>query len=99
MIRRLDTVRDSLAGARTGYNQLAGSIQMLGQGEEAGDKSAEGLGGVLAGLKSQLAGAKANVDRLTAEELQLTADITSEQQRWIAINQRLDELERTLAKR
>jgi hypothetical protein len=29
----------------------------------------------------------------------LSADIATEQQRWVAINQRLDELERSLAKR
>jgi hypothetical protein len=94
MIRRLDTVRDNLASARTGYNQLAGSIKML-----QGEQPEEGMGGVIDGLTSQLAAAKANVDRLTAEELQLTADVATEQQRWVAINQRLDELERTLGKR
>jgi hypothetical protein len=99
MIRRLDTVRDNLAQARTGYNQLAASIKMLEGGDEPGEKPEEGLGGIVAGLKSQVESAKANVDRLTAEELQLTADIATEQQRWIAINQRLDELERTLSKR
>jgi hypothetical protein len=99
MIRRLDTVRDSQASARKEYEQLLGAMRMLGQGEggnPATDKDAEG---VLAGLKSQVAGSKANVDRLAAEEMQLTADIATEQQRWVAINQRLDELERTLAKR
>ena len=98
MIRRLDTVRDNLAQARTGFNQLAASIKMLEVGE-AGEKPGEEPNGIVAGLKSQVEAAKANVDRLAAEELQLTADIATEQQRWIAINQRLDELERTLAKR
>jgi predicted nuclease with TOPRIM domain len=39
------------------------------------------------------------VARLTAEEAQLTQDLTQEQGRWADINQRLDELERMLAKR
>ena len=99
MIRRLDTVRDTLAAARTQYDQLAGSVKMLQQGEEPGDKSSNELNGILSGLKTQVAAAKANVDRLASEEMQLTADIAAEQQRWVAINQRLDELERTLAKR
>jgi len=99
MIRRLDTVRDSLAAARTHYEQIAGSVRMLQQGDEQADKSPNELNGILAGLKTQVASARANVDRLSAEEMQLTADIASEQQRWVAINQRLDELERTLAKR
>jgi chromosome segregation ATPase len=99
MIRRLDTVRDNLATARTQYDQISGSVKMLEQSDEPGDKEASEMNGILSGLKSQVAAAKANVDRLAAEEMQLTGDIASEQQRWIAINQRLDELERTLAKR
>jgi outer membrane murein-binding lipoprotein Lpp len=98
MIRRLDTVRDQLAGARSAHDQLAGSIKMLDRGEVPGAPPGE-RNGILEGLKSQVATAKANVDRLAAEEMQLAGDIAAEQQRWIAINQRLDELERTLAKR
>jgi hypothetical protein len=101
MIRRLDTVRDNLATARTQYNQLAGSLKMLKHNDEPGgaaqkDNDDAMITGMLTG---QAAAAKANVDRLAAEEMQLTGDIASEQQRWIAINQRLDELERALAKR
>ena len=98
MIRRLDAVRDQLAGAQTGYNQLAGSIKMLESHGEPGAPPEE-QNSIVAGLKSQVAAAKANVDRLAAEEMQLTGDIASEQQRWVAINQRLDELERALSKR
>ena len=97
MIRRLDTVRDELAGAKRQYEQLAGSVKFLN------DKSPSDPGGepegVLDGLKSQLTAAKANVERLAAEEAQLTNDVAAEQARWIDINQRLDELERSLGKR
>lgn len=99
MIRRLDTVRDSQATARKEYEQLLGAARMLGGGDDANAAADNAKEGVLAGLKAQIAGAKGNVDRLTAEEAQLTGDIATEQQRWVAINQRLDELERTLAKR
>jgi hypothetical protein len=98
MIRRLDTVRDNLGTARREYDQLRGAIRMLGQ-DDSPNEPQQKEEGVLAGLTSQVAAAKANVDRLAAEELQLTGDIAVEQQRWIAINQRLDDLERTLAKR
>jgi predicted nuclease with TOPRIM domain len=54
---------------------------------------------VLDGLKSQVTSARANVERLAAEEAQLTNDVAAEQARWIDINQRLDELERSLGKR
>src|SRR5262245_58753397 len=99
MIRRLDTVHDNLAAARTQYDQMSGAVKLLQNGAEAGDGPPEEQNGILQGLKSQLAAAKTNVDRLAAEEIQLAGDIAGEQQRWIAINQRLDELERTLAKR
>jgi len=100
MIRRLDTVRDSLATARREYNQIQGSLQMLGKDDEPGRGIPEhDKEGVLAGLKSQVGAAKANVERLAAEEAQLTSDLTAEQGRWIDINQRLDELERSLTKR
>jgi len=100
MIRRLDTVRDSLATARREYDQMQGALGILGKDDEPGNTAKEhDMEGVLAGLKTQIAASKANVDRLAAEEIQLTTDITAEQQRWIAINQRLDELERALAKR
>ena len=102
MIRRLDTVRDNLAAARTQYGQLAGTVKMLEQGDDPGDRhpdKPDEPNAVLSGLKTQVAAAKTNVDRLAAEEMQLSADITTEQQRWVAINQRLDELERALARR
>ena len=99
MLRRLDTVRDSLSGARREYDQLNRTMQMLDKDEETpngmpGDKQDN-----LAGLKNQAAASKNNLDRLTAEELQLTADIAGEQARWVDISQRLDALERQLARK
>lgn len=99
MIRRLDTVRDNLAAARTGYSQLAGSMQMLQGHADQNELPKNERDSMLAQLQSQVATAKANVDRLAAEEMQLSGDIAGEQVRWTAINQRLDELERALAKR
>jgi len=99
MVRRLDTVRDNLASARREHDQIAGSMQAL-QGDSTPGGIPEGdKDEILKGLKRNVAAAKENVDRLAAEELQLTGDIAAEQQRWTTINQRLDELERTLAKR
>ena len=99
MIRRLDTVRDTLATARREYDQMRGAMQILGKDASPNDPEGKNSEGMLAGLNAQVAAVKGNIDRLTAEELQLTADIGSEQQRWMAINQRLDDLERSLAKR
>jgi hypothetical protein len=98
MIRRLDTVRDSLASARRELEGFKGAQKMMEGHREQGEPT-EDFGPILAGMKQQAAAAQANVDRLAAEEAQLTQELTAEQARWIDINQRLDELERTLAKR
>jgi chromosome segregation ATPase len=98
MIRRLDTVRDNLASARATYDHIDGALKHLDDGGSSDVPESE-KNALLAGLKSQVAAAKANADRLAAEEAQLTSDLTAEQARWIDINQRLDDLERSLAKR
>jgi len=98
MIRRLDTVRDERAKAQTAYDQIKGSLQML-EGEHEPNEMPQGdKDHVLAGLKHEVESAKAAVDRWTGEETQLTSDLTAEQARWVDINQRLDELERSLKK-
>jgi len=97
MIRRLDTVRDSLAGAKRTYEQIRGPLQMLSDESDGADPREREV--ILSGMKAQLNAAKGEVDRLTAEEAQLTNDLNAEQARWIEINQRLDTLERSLAKR
>jgi len=102
MIHRLDTVRDDLSEARTEYDMARDSLQMQ-EKLERHDPSPGLLDPdkdyLLQETKKQIAAAKARVETLTAEEMQLASDVAGEQQRWIAINQRLDELERTLAKR
>jgi hypothetical protein len=99
MIRRLDTVRDEHAKAQIAYDHIKGSLQMLGGDHPPNELPQEERDGMLAGLKHELESAKAAVDRWAAEETQLTSDLSAEQARWVEINQRLDELERSLAKR
>ncbi|HVD94209.1 MAG TPA: hypothetical protein VNC21_18050, partial [Vicinamibacterales bacterium] len=100
MVRRLDTVRDTLTTARRDLDRLKGAMKMLESGDrQPGAPPDEDVGPMLAGMKGEVASAQGNVDRLSAEEAQLTQDVTTEQARWIEINQRLDELERSLARR
>ena len=99
MIRRLDTVRDNLAAAEREHSQFRGHLQSLESDKSPSEIPAAERDGMLRTFKMQVDAAKANVDRLKAEETQLTADLTAEQGRWIDINRRLDELERSLAKR
>ena len=98
MVRRLDTVRDNLATAQREYEQIRGSLKML-EGDKSSGGDSQDAEGVLGGLRAHVAAAKANVTRLTTEESQIASDLTVEQARWVELNQRLDELERSLAKR
>ena len=99
MIGRLQIVRDDLDAARTEYDSARDSVQMFDKEVAAGTLSHADGDDVMSETKARLRAAKTRVERLAAEETELTADIAVEQQRWIAINQRLDELERTLGKR
>ncbi len=99
MIRRLDTIRDTLVSAKRDFERMKGVQKMMEGGEHEPGQPKEDLGPMIEGVKKEAAAAQANVDRLTAEEAQLTSDLSVEQSRWVDINRRLDELERTLAKR
>jgi chromosome segregation ATPase len=98
MIRRLDTVRDERAKAQATYDQIQGSLQMLERDQTPNEMPQNDRDNVLGGLKHEVETAKSAVDRWASEESQLTADLTTEQGRWVDINQRLDELERSLKK-
>ncbi len=100
MVRRLDTVRDNLAGARQHLDRLKGELKMFeSERQPLGQHEAEEIATMVPRMKKEVAAAQANVDRLVAEEAQLTQEVAAEQARWVEINQRLDELERALAKR
>ena len=102
MARRLDTVRDSLAGAQAHYERTRQGLKDL---QSAISQNREGLPPrdeleqALTQRQHEVEAGKKAVDRLTAEEAQLVQDVTIEQGRWTEINQRLDELERALIKR
>ena len=99
MIRRLDTVRDDLAKAEREYAQISGALKTLEGDRSPSDIPEKDRDTALGGLKQQIQYVKANVDRLRTEETQLTSDLTADQARWVDVNQRLDELERSLTKR
>jgi chromosome segregation ATPase len=107
MARRLDTVRDNLAASQREVARLQADLSRmesvvaeqrtaasLEAREEA--KQAEAM---LAQLRGQITIARATENRHAAEEAQLVQDLTSEQGRWLAINQQLDELERALSRK
>jgi hypothetical protein len=102
MMRRLDTVRDSLASARREQDAIQTHVTQTERAAASGAAShipAEELEQLAASRKSELRVARATVDRYAAEEVQLVADLTTEQGRWLEINARLDELEKALSRR
>jgi chromosome segregation ATPase len=101
MIRRLDSVRDSLASEQRA-SEDAQEAQTRTETALASGTAVPGrdeLTQLLAHVKREVAEHKAAGARLTAEEGQLSQDLAVEQGRWNDINQRLDELERALTKR
>lgn len=50
-------------------------------------------------MKREIATTASEIQRLTAEESSISADVASEQARWNEFNQRLEELERALGRR
>jgi hypothetical protein len=99
MIARLDRVHGELEAARGELQVTRQEIEVLERHEMPPGVSPVERDNELSLMKASAATAKARVDQLAAEEAQLSADVAGEQQRWITINQRLDDLERALSRR
>jgi predicted nucleic acid-binding Zn-ribbon protein len=103
LVRRLDETRTKLANAQRELVQHEEQFKRfesaIKEGSPEARQEAEQLEHMLAMFKRQFAQAQADVQRLTAEESGLMTDIAAEQGRWTEINQRLEELERTLERR
>jgi hypothetical protein len=101
-IRRLDAVRASLLPAQKDLDPMEREVREFEEavrrvhGAAAGDSQAEQM---LRERKGEIARRRAEVRRLMAEEALLAQDVASEQARWMELNQRLEEFERTLARR
>jgi len=97
MIRRLETLRDSIAKAEkevaTSQGQLAMMEKMFKTDDvPAGDKNP--MAGMIEGFKKGIAGGMADIQRLQGEEAQLQSEIAAEQGRWADINRAVEDLER-----
>jgi hypothetical protein len=110
-IKRLDDTRNRLAelqrAAADQQEQVAmfetmlkeagtGGVVIHGQLDGPDAKQVEMM---LKDHRRGMAQSAAEMQRLTAEEATLTTDVASEQSRWTEINQRLEELERSLTRR
>ena len=101
LVRRGDVVRDALTAA---HKRAAELRDRFGNLQRALEESTEPLHrsnieGELPIIKQDLARATAEIQRLQTEESEAAAQVSSEQTRWAEINQRLEELDRALARR
>jgi len=100
LVRRADSLRDALVAAHKHTGELqdqVGNAQRELEGNTEPQRRSE-LQGVLPLLKQELARATAEIQRLQTEESEAAGQVASEQGRWGEINQRLEELDRTLAR-
>jgi predicted nucleic acid-binding Zn-ribbon protein len=101
LVRRLEEVKVSLVQARGGLGSLSDQVVGLERGirettdaEKRRDFEAE-----LGEVRRRAARAAEEVQRLQNDEAAMAQDISSEQARWSELNQRLEELERSLGRR
>lgn len=98
MLRRLDEVRDRLSGPEGRVTEIQQQLARLQDGRDGpGDpvirREAE------EGLKFELTRFTRQVQQQRAEYSELSAAVAAEQGRWVEINQRLEDLDRTLGRR
>jgi prefoldin subunit 5 len=100
MIRRLETLRDTIANAEKGLQTTQGQMATWGSmfkgmfktDDVPDDKNP--LSAMVAAGKKAIAAEMADIQRLQAEEAQLQQQIAAEQGRWAEINKALEDLER-----
>jgi hypothetical protein len=111
VIKRLDETRTRLAETQRGLTEAQEQLT----GVEAGGKEgmlafAQGMNAppelmaqareaMQKQFKQQVTHMNAEVQRLTLEEATLATDVSTEQARWMEFNQKLEELERGLARK
>jgi peptidoglycan hydrolase CwlO-like protein len=105
---RLTEVRNQLAAAQrqaTATQEQATELEGVLSGQRPMPPSSPGFSAEqtrglmseqLSGLQREAAAANANLQRLLAQEAALANDLSTEQARWSDLNQRLEDLERSL---
>jgi chromosome segregation ATPase len=101
LLMKQDATRGSLASMQQQLAQHQGRLADL-EGNDRNHPDANvrrEVEQMIIMAKREIATTTLEVQRLTAEESSISADVASEQARWSELNQRLEELERTLGKR
>ena len=101
LLMKQDATRGSLASVQQQLAQHQGRLADL-EGNDRNHPDANvrrEVEQMIIMAKREIATTTLEVQRLSAEESSISADVASEQARWSELNQRLEELERTLGKR
>ena len=104
MLRRLENVRDSTAGAERAVQQIQSELARMQENVKAAEAGGDprdvgALNYEMRQIRRQLALAQQDLQRWQGEEAQLQQQIGTEQGRWSEINRTLEDLERALGKR
>ncbi len=100
LVRRADGLHEALVSAHKRAGELhdrLGNAQRELEGNTEPKQRSE-IEAYLPVLKQELARATAEIQRLQTEESDAAAQVASEQARWAEINQRLEDLDRALAR-
>ena len=98
-MRRLDDVRDRRIPAEQAVRECQKRVTGLQEDMRQGFSGSAWAQQEMKRLQADLADANTVVLRLQSEETKLLQDIATEQDRWAEINQRLEDLDRALARR
>jgi hypothetical protein len=102
MVRRADEARTNLANVQNEVAKFQESLRDRQQALERNTVPPEARNDIEAeikAMKQQLSRLNVDAQRLQTEEAEATMQLTAEQARWVDINQRLEELERSLVRR
>lgn len=98
-VRRLDVVRASLVPAQQNLEPMEREVKEFEESLRRSLGTDNAMEEMLKEKKAEVTRRRAEVQRLIAEELLLAQDVAAEQARWTELNQRLEELERSLVRR
>jgi hypothetical protein len=100
LLRRLETVRTSLASAQQAEEKARQDLATMEQMfKPAAEGQREAPFPILGMSRDAQVRAAAEVQRLQVEESGIVQELATEQGRWSDINQRMEELERTLTRK
>jgi chromosome segregation ATPase len=101
MLRRLDEIRERLAGSESAAAQRNDELKRMQEAAQTVTDPVERRAMEMQAqeIKTAIERGARDLQRLRAEEADLANSVAAEQARWIDINQRLEDLERTLVVR